>query len=83
MKIKFCGGCNPFYDRKKVYQMLLNNKNIQSIDKTIILNGCQRGCRKITETEIIINVQDYIIKNNSEDINEENIYNWILKNILD
>lgn len=56
MKIKFCGGCNPFYDRKKVYQMLLNNKNIQSIAKTIILNGCQRGCRKITETEIIINV---------------------------
>ena len=68
MKIKFCGGCNPFYDRKKVY--------------IIILNGCQRGCRKILKDKNIINVQEYIINNDLKDINEEKIYNWIIENIF-
>ena len=74
MKIKFCGGCNPFYDRKKLYIMLLKNKEIQKLDKIIILNGCQRGCRK--------NIQEYIINNDLKDINEEKIYNWIIENIF-
>ena len=38
MKIKFCGGCNPFYDRKKVYIMLLKNKNIINVQEYIINN---------------------------------------------
>ena len=78
MKIKFCGGCNPFYDRKKVYIMLLKNKK----DKVIILNGCQRGCRKSLKDKNIINVQKYIINNDLKDINEEKIYNWIIENIF-
>ena len=60
MKIKFCGGCNPFYDRKKVYIMLLKNKKVQKLDKVIILNGCQRGCRKILKDKNIINVPIFI-----------------------
>ncbi len=82
MKIKFCGGCNPFYDRKKVYIMLLKNKEIQELDKIIILNGCQRGCRRELKNKNIINVQEYIIKNDLKDINEKNIYNWIIENIF-
>ena len=79
MKIKFCGGCNPFYDRKKLYIMLLKNKEIQKLDKIVILNGCQRGCRK---NKNIINIQEYIINNDLKDINEEKIYNWIIENIF-
>ena len=82
MKIKFCGGCNPFYDRKKLYIMLLKNKEIQKLDKIIILNGCQRGCRKSLKDKNIINVQEYIINNDLKDINEEKIYNWIIDNIF-
>ena len=77
MKIKFCGGCNPFYDRKKLYIMLLKNKKIQKLDKIIILNGCQRGCRKSLKNKNIINVQEYIINNDLKDINS-NIKLYIL-----
>lgn len=79
MKIKFCGGCNPVYNRLKLYQMLLENSRINSSDKTILLNGCQRGCKKITENNNLINIQEYVISNNDlRNINENDIYIWIL-----
>ena len=60
----------------------LKNKKVQKLDKVIILNGCQRGCRKILKDKNIINVQEYIINNDLKDINEEKIYNWIIENIF-
>ena len=62
--------------------MLLKNKKVQKLDKVIILNGCQRGCRKSFKDKNIINVQEYIINNDLKDINEEKIYNWIIENIF-
>ena len=62
--------------------MLLKNKKVQKLDKVIILNGCQRGCRKSLKDKNIINVQKYIINNDLKDINEEKIYNWIIENIF-
>ena len=62
--------------------MLLKNKKVQKLDKVIILNGCQRGCRKSLKDKNIINVQEYIINNDLKDINEEKIYNWIIENIF-
>lgn len=82
MEIKFCGGCNPLYDRKKVYIMLLENKKIKNLNKLIILNGCQRGCKKNLNDKNVIDVQKYIIQNDLKSINEKNIYNWIIENIF-
>lgn len=62
--------------------MLLKNKKVQKLDKVIILNGCQRGCRKSLKDKNVINVQEYIINNDLKDINEEKIYNWIIENIF-
>ena len=62
--------------------MLLKNKKVQKLDKVIILNGCQRGCRKSLKDKNVINVKEYIINNDLKDINEEKIYNWIIENIF-
>lgn len=62
--------------------MLLDNKDIQRLDKIIILNGCQRGCGKSLKDKNIINVQEYIINNDLKDVNEKNIYSWIIENIF-
>ena len=80
MQIKFCGGCNPLYNRKNIYNKLIQNLKIINSNKVIILNGCQRGCKTFTPTEI--NSQEYILENLNGIINEEKIYEWILKRIL-
>lgn len=79
MKIKFCGGCNPLYDRKKIYEKLLKT-NLKS-DKLIVLNGCQRACKTFQEDEI--NSKEFILKNLNEGIKEEKLYEWILKKLLE
>lgn len=77
-KIKFCGGCNPLYDRKKVYQKIILRKD--KINRNIILNGCQRGCYK-TESNDDINTQDYILINLNSTIDIEKIFEWILEKL--
>lgn len=51
--IKYCGGCNPAYDRKKLIQTLTNKYNDISIESTkdnkvydlvLIVEGCSRAC---------------------------------------
>lgn len=76
MKIKFCGGCNPLYDRKKVYEKLLNLPNFNNIERLIVLNGCQRSCKTFEPSEI--NSRTYILENLNKKIDEEKIYEWIL-----
>lgn len=78
MKVKFCGGCNPLYDRKKVYEKLLQNKELAEKDINIILNGCQRGC--IQDENFEINSQEFILANSGKEINKQNLYEWIVKN---
>lgn len=51
--IKYCGGCNPVFDRRKIVDMIsesypeviveyVTEKNIYEI--ALIINGCTRAC---------------------------------------
>lgn len=51
--IKYCGGCNPVYDRRKIVDMILENypniiveyvKEENFYDLALIINGCTRAC---------------------------------------
>lgn len=51
--IKYCGGCNPFYDRKACVEKLEESmpgicfepvKQGESYDKVLLVCGCQRAC---------------------------------------
>lgn len=51
--IKYCGGCNPFYDRKAEVEKLERNlKDIrfepvqpgESYDRVLLVCGCPRAC---------------------------------------
>jgi len=51
--IKYCGGCNPFYERVEVVQRvqsLLKDRFIFSVDDVqesdimVLVNGCPRAC---------------------------------------
>ncbi len=77
MEIKFCGGCNPLYHREKLYKKL--NFLPQRDDLIILLNGCQRGCRKNLGNKKVINIQEYLIGTNRFD--EEEILKWIIEKI--
>lgn len=79
MKIKFCGGCNPLYNRKRIYEKIME-ENIES-NKLIVLNGCQRACKTFEKNEI--NSQEFILRNLNGDIDEEKFYKWILEKLLE
>jgi hypothetical protein len=51
--IKYCGGCNPTYERVEIIQgvrfqlrdqFLFTRHDEKDIDALIIINGCPRGC---------------------------------------
>lgn len=51
--VKYCGGCNPSFDRKKAVERVLgdfNNFNIETAndieayDILLVVNGCSRSC---------------------------------------
>jgi len=61
--IKYCGGCNPNYERVEMAQrvqslvkdrflFLLHNQ--QDLDVLVLMNGCPRACadRGLTQTKI-------------------------------
>lgn len=79
--IKYCGGCNPVYDRKKVVEMILENypniiveyvKEESFYDLVLIINGCTRAC----------SYHEKIKTKNKIFIQSENDYRK-LKNIID
>ena len=76
MKFKFCGGCNPLYDRVAVSQKIKELEKELEIE-LIILNGCHRGCGKKEEEVSCINIQEFFITHSSEYWNEEEIIKWI------
>lgn len=54
--IKFCGGCNPKYDRGDVAKLLMKNLEYydieyvnkdKSYDIVIVLQGCERACANL------------------------------------
>lgn len=88
---KFCGGCNPLYDRMRVYNIVKQQFNTEeavskNLEKEIliILNGCQRGC--ITSTAFkenfdkILNTQEYLVSSFRKESTIQ-IINWIEKKI--
>ena len=51
--IKYCGGCNPAYERVKMVewlqsrlkdQILLSRYNQPGLDALVLVNGCPRSC---------------------------------------
>ncbi|EIW00538.1 hypothetical protein [Thermoanaerobacter siderophilus] len=88
VELKFCGGCNSQYDRKKVYESLLDGYlngifyNRES-KELVILNGCRRGCVKsknyIDLYDKVINTQAYLISRDK--VSEDELVEWILNNI--
>jgi len=51
--IKYCGGCNPFYERVEIVQRAQSDFNCRllfvhhdqtDIDGMIFMSGCQRAC---------------------------------------
>lgn len=76
MKFKFCGGCNPLYDRVAIYEKV-KNKDLEI--ELIILNGCHRGCKKTIKERNYINIQEFFITHSSKYWNEEEIMKWIHK----
>ena len=51
--IKYCGGCNPHFDRSNVLNKIMElfkhdkfeyAKENNSYDIIIVINGCSRGC---------------------------------------
>ncbi len=58
LAIKFCGGCNPAYERGEVAQMI--KKELAGViwelpeaevDLLIMINGCQAACAQRAEVE--------------------------------
>jgi hypothetical protein len=61
--IKYCGGCNPNYERVKMVQrvqslmsdrFLFRRHDQQDLDLLVLMNGCPRACaeKDLTQTEI-------------------------------
>jgi hypothetical protein len=58
LALKFCGGCNPCFDRRAVAQLLLRGlTGVQWVspskkpDLLIILNGCFNSCAERPEVQ--------------------------------
>lgn len=58
LAIKFCGGCNPYYDRAEVARLIKRNlKEEQWVgadkeaDLLFIINGCSASCAERAEVE--------------------------------
>ena len=72
--IKYCGGCNPDYDRVAIAKRMkqsLNGKvefvspDDESIDLVLVIEGCQTACAdlstiKATQIRIIRKVDDAV-----------------------
>lgn len=74
--VKYCGGCNPKYDRKKIIDNLKRDfQNISIItqlenatcDFALIISGCMRSCVNHKDIEgkygkfVITDLKDYEI----------------------
>ncbi len=58
LAIKFCGGCNPAYERGEVAQMIKKElagviweSPEAEVDLLIMINGCNAACSQRTEVE--------------------------------
>ncbi|MEG0430922.1 MAG: hypothetical protein RR536_05040 [Anaerovoracaceae bacterium] len=79
--IKFCGGCNPRYDRKKAYNNLLAQNPLSNFilahenihcDDLIVICGCTNCCA---------NIDDIIVKKQVHKIFSEEQIDELIKTI--
>ena len=73
--VKYCGGCNPNYDRKKALDKFISRlsagnsvepvKTEKTYDKILLICGCERSCirdfRKVQANEyfVLTNADDF------------------------
>ncbi|MGF6367155.1 4-hydroxybutyrate CoA-transferase [Aequitasia blattaphilus] len=76
--IKFCGGCNPRYNRSKIINELKEQFHLEidytppkSNDFSIVVSGCERECVRAANTENIINInQNSTVKSIAKQLDE-------------
>jgi 4-hydroxybutyrate CoA-transferase len=77
--IKYCGGCNPIFDRKKLVESLSDEysnvsfepaKNNVFYDVVLIVNGCGRACAEHSN----LNASKKIFLNKPSDIGKTKKY---------
>ncbi|RLI84231.1 hypothetical protein DRP07_01775 [Archaeoglobales archaeon] len=51
--IKYCGGCNPTYEREKIEEIIRKNftsaeivytSNLTDVDVLVLISGCKHAC---------------------------------------
>ena len=61
--VKYCGGCNPRYDRVGMVTKLaedfpavqfIGHTNGSSVDMLLVVNGCQNQCASLDHTAAVI-----------------------------
>ena len=65
--LKYCGGCNPLYDRSVIREMLAADfpcitftREESEADRAAVICGCSRACASVSgEAEYITSLKDY------------------------
>ena len=65
--LKYCGGCNPLYDRNVIRELLAADfpsitftREEGEADRTAVICGCSRACAAVSgEAEYITSLKDY------------------------
>lgn len=74
--VKYCGGCNPFYDRKAEVEKLERNlenacfepvKQGETYDRILFVCGCQRACIRKLAASGNYSASGYLFAKNRED----------------
>jgi len=52
LRVVYCGGCNPFYDRVGLVRRILTDERVRELsgtagpDALLAVSGCSRSCAK-------------------------------------
>ena len=65
--LKYCGGCNPLYDRSVIREMLIADfphitftREEEEADCAAVICGCSRACASVSgDAEYITSLKDY------------------------
>lgn len=65
--LKYCGGCNPLYDRSVIRGLLTADfphitftREESEADRTAVICGCSRACASVSgDAEYITSLKDY------------------------
>jgi hypothetical protein len=67
--VKFCGGCNPYIDRKQVNDRVkdllipqgyvFEYFDFKDCDAFLVINGCSLSCARYEESDDVVTVAGY------------------------